>query len=99
MLSDGSSDCADTATVASSRERDNISFFISVGFINAKIENIEKTNLTEEQQKYITFTVKYKENDTELKIGDILSKKEVKPLTILIGLAFFGIFGSWIGIF
>ena len=40
MLSDGSSDCADTATVASSRERDNISFFISVGFINAKIENI-----------------------------------------------------------
>ena len=28
-----------------------------------------------------------------------LLKKEVKPLTILIGLAFFGIFGSWIGIF
>ncbi len=26
-------------------------------------------------------------------------EKEVKPLTILIGLAFFGIFGSWIGIF
>ena len=28
-----------------------------------------------------------------------LLKKEMKPLTILIGLAFFGIFGSWIGIF
>ncbi len=57
---------------------------VNEGDINAKIENIEKTNLTEEQQKYITFTVKYKENDTELKIGDILSKGEVKPLVIKI---------------
>ena len=73
--------------VALSKPGDSVTYTVDLvndGDINAKIENIEKTNLTEEQQKYITFTVKYKENDTELKIGDILSKKEVKPLVIKI---------------
>ena len=71
--------------VTLSKPGDSVTYTVDLvndGDINAKIENIEKTNLTEEQQKYITFTVKYKENDTELKIGDILSKKEVKPLVI-----------------
>ena len=73
--------------VTLSKPGDGVTYTVDLvndGDINAKIENIEKTNLTEEQQKYITFTVKYKENDTELKIGDILSKKEVKPLVIKI---------------
>ena len=73
--------------VTLSKPGDSVTYTVDLvndGDINAKIENIEKTNLTEEQQKYITFTVKYKENDTELKIGDILSKKEVKPLVIKI---------------
>ena len=73
--------------VTLSKPGDSVTYTVDLvndGDINAKIENIEKTNLTEEQQKYITFTVKYKEDDTELKIGDILSKKEVKPLVIKI---------------
>ncbi len=73
--------------VTLSKPGDSVTYTVDLvneGDINAKIENIEKTNLTEEQQKYITFTVKYKENDTELKIGDILSKGEVKPLVIKI---------------
>ena len=73
--------------VTLSKPGDSVTYTVDLvndGDINAKIENIEKTNLTEEQQKYIKFTVKYKENDTELKIGDILSKKEVKPLVIKI---------------
>ena len=73
--------------VALSKPGDSVTYTVDLvndGDINAKIENIEKTNLTEEQQKYITFTVKYKENDTELKIGDILSKGQVKPLVIKI---------------
>ena len=73
--------------VTLSKPGDSVTYTVDLvndGDINAKIENIEKTNLTEEQQKYITFTVKYKENDTELKIGDILSKGQVKPLVIKI---------------
>ena len=73
--------------VTLSKPGDSVTYTVDLvndGDINAKIENIEKTNLTEEQQKYITFTVKYKEDDTELKIGDILSKGEVKPLVIKI---------------
>ena len=73
--------------VTLSKPGDSVTYTVDLindGDINAKIENIEKTNLTEEQQKYITFTVKYKEDDTELKIGDILSKGQVKPLVIKI---------------
>ncbi len=73
--------------VTLSKPGDSVTYTVDLvndGDINAKIENIEKTNLTEEQQKYITFTVKYKEDDAELKIGDILSKGEVKPLVIKI---------------
>ena len=73
--------------VTLSKPGDSVTYTVDLvndGDINAKIENIEKTNLTEEQQKYITFTVKYKEDDAELKIGDILSKGQVKPLVIKI---------------
>ena len=73
--------------VTLSKPGDSVTYTVDLvndGDINAKKENIEKTNLTEEQQKYITFTVKYKEDDTESKIGDILSKGQVKPLVIKI---------------
>lgn len=73
--------------VTLSKPGDSVTYTVDLvndGDINAKIENIEKTALTEEQQKYITFTVKYKTDETELKIGDILSSGEVKPLVIKI---------------
>ena len=50
---------------------------VNEGTINAKIDKIEKTTLTEEQQKYLTFKVTYKDG-TEVREGDILSKGERK---------------------
>ena len=56
---------------------------VNEGTINAKIDKIEKTTLTEEQQKYLTFKVTYKDG-TEVSEGDILSKEERKNLIITI---------------
>ena len=56
---------------------------VNEGTINAKIDKIEKTTLTEEQQKYLTFKVTYKDG-TEVSEGDILSKGETRNLTITI---------------
>ena len=56
---------------------------VNKGTINAKIDNIEKTVLTEEQQRYLTFKVTDK-NGYEIKQGDILEKGETKKITITI---------------
>ncbi len=56
---------------------------VNKGTINAKIDNIEKTQLTSEQQRYLTFKVTDKDG-YEIKQGDILSKGERKNLIITI---------------
>ena len=56
---------------------------VNEGTINAKIDNIEKTVLTSEQQRYLTFKVTDK-NGYEIKQGDILSAGETKKITITI---------------
>ena len=56
---------------------------VNEGTINAKIDKIEKTELTEEQQRYLTFKVTDKDYN-EISEGDILSKGETKRLIITI---------------
>ena len=56
---------------------------VNKGTINAKIDNIEKTQLTSEQQRYLTFKVT-DQNGYEIKQGDILEKGEIKKITITI---------------
>ena len=56
---------------------------VNEGTINAKIDNIEKTVLTQEQQRYLTFKVTDKDG-REVSEGDILSAGETKNLTITI---------------
>ena len=56
---------------------------VNKGTINAKIDNIEKTQLTSEQQRYLTFKVTDKDG-YEIKQGDILEKGETKKITITI---------------
>ena len=56
---------------------------VNEGTINAKIDNIEKTVLTSEQQRYLTFKVTDKEGK-EVSEGDILSAGETRNLTITI---------------
>ncbi|MFR5756814.1 MAG: hypothetical protein ACLUD7_05210 [Lachnospiraceae bacterium] len=56
---------------------------VNKGTINAKIDNIEKTVLTSEQQRYLTFKVA-DPNGYEIKQGDILEKGETKKITITI---------------
>ena len=56
---------------------------VNEGTINAKIDKIEKTELTEEQQKYLTFKVTDKDYN-EVSEGDILSSGETKKLVITI---------------
>ena len=56
---------------------------VNEGTINAKIDKIEKTELTSEQQKYLTFKVTDK-NGNEVSEGDILSSGETKKLIITI---------------
>ena len=56
---------------------------VNKGTINAKIDNIEKTVLTSEQQRYLTFKVTDK-NGKEVSEGDILSAGETRSLTITI---------------
>lgn len=56
---------------------------VNNGTINAKIDNIEKTVLTSEQQRYLIFKVTDK-NGYEIKQGDILAKGETKKITITI---------------
>ena len=56
---------------------------VNEGTINAKIDNIEKTVLTSEQQKYLTFKVTDKSGN-EVSEGDILSAGETKKLIITI---------------
>lgn len=56
---------------------------VNNGTINAKIDNIEKTVLTSEQQRYLIFKVTDK-NGYEIKQGDILSAGETKKITITI---------------
>ena len=56
---------------------------VNKGTINAKIDNIEKTVLTQEQQRYLTFKVTDKDG-YEIKQGDILEKGETKKITITI---------------
>ena len=56
---------------------------VNKGTINAKIDNIEKTVLTSEQQRYLTFKVT-DQNGKEISQGDILGKGETRNLTITI---------------
>ena len=56
---------------------------VNKGTINAKIDNIEKTQLTSEQQRYLTFKVT-DQNGYEIKQGDILEKGETKKITVTI---------------
>ena len=56
---------------------------VNKGTINAKIDKIEKTQLTSEQQRYLTFKVT-DQNGKEISQGDILSKGETRNLTITI---------------
>ena len=56
---------------------------VNEGTINAKIDNIEKTVLTSEQQRYLTFKVT-DQNEKEISQGDILGKGETRNLTITI---------------
>ena len=56
---------------------------VNEGTINAKIDNIEKTVLTSEQQRYLTFKVT-DQNGKEVSEGDILSAGETRNLTITI---------------
>ena len=56
---------------------------VNKGTINAKIDSIEKTQLTSEQQKYLTFKVTDK-NGKEISQDDILSAGETRNLTITI---------------
>ena len=56
---------------------------VNKGTINAKIDKIEKTQLTSEQQRYLTFKVT-DQNGKEVSEGDILSKGETRSLTITI---------------
>ena len=56
---------------------------VNEGTINAKIDNIEKTVLTSEQQRYLTFKVT-DQNGKEVSEGDILSSGETRNLTITI---------------
>ena len=56
---------------------------VNKGTINAKIDEIEKTQLTSEQQRYLTFKVT-DQNGYEIKQGDILEKGETKKITITI---------------
>ena len=56
---------------------------VNEGTINAKIDKIEKTELTSEQQKYLTFKVTDKSGN-EVSEGDILSAGETRNLTITI---------------
>ena len=56
---------------------------VNEGTINAKIDNIEKTVLTQEQQRYLTFKVTDKSGN-EVSEGDILSAGETRSLTITI---------------
>ena len=56
---------------------------VNEGTINAKIDKIEKTALTSEQQKYLIFKVTDKDYN-EVSKGDILSSGETKKLIITI---------------
>ena len=56
---------------------------VNKGTINAKIDNIEKTQLTSEQQRYLIFKVTDKSGN-EVSKGDILSAGETRKLTITI---------------
>ena len=56
---------------------------VNEGTINAKIDDIEKTVLTSEQQRYLTFKVT-DQNEKEISQGDILGKGETRNLTITI---------------
>ena len=56
---------------------------VNKGTINAKIDNIEKTQLTSEQQRYLTFKVT-DQNGYEIKQGDIIEKGETRKITITI---------------
>ena len=56
---------------------------VNKGTINAKIDNIEKTVLTSEQQKYLIFKVTDKDG-REVSEGNILSAGETRNLTITI---------------
>ena len=56
---------------------------VNKGTINAKIDNIEKTVLTSEQQRYLTFKVTDRDGK-EVSESDILSAGETRNLTITI---------------
>ena len=56
---------------------------VNKGTINAKIDNIEKTVLTSEQQRYLIFKVTDK-GGREVSEGDIISAGETRNLTITI---------------
>ena len=57
---------------------------VNEGSINAEISNIVTPTFTEEQEKYLDFRVTYKNDGTELAIGDLLNKGQSKKVTITI---------------
>ena len=56
---------------------------VNEGTINAKIDKIEKTEFTSEEQKYLTFNVTDKDGN-EINEGDVLASGEIKNLIITI---------------
>ena len=72
--------------VTLSKPGDSVTYTVDLvneGTINAKIDKIEKTELTSEQQKYLTFKVTDKDGK-EVSEGDILSAGATRNLTITI---------------
>jgi CheY-like chemotaxis protein len=57
---------------------------VNEGTINAKIDKIEKTELTEEQQRYLSFKVIDVDTLSEVKENDVLKAGETKQLLIQI---------------
>ncbi|MBQ2909412.1 MAG: hypothetical protein IJE53_01225 [Bacilli bacterium] len=56
---------------------------VNSGTLNAELESFEMTELTEEEQKYLTYDVKYS-SGSAVSVGDIIPKKTTKTIEVLI---------------
>ena len=82
----GSDDTSLSFDVALDSPGDYYGFTVDVvnsGTLNAELESFDMTELTGEQQKYLTFDVKYS-NGRDVSVGDILPKKTTDTIEVLI---------------
>ncbi|MBE6146252.1 MAG: hypothetical protein E7171_06475 [Firmicutes bacterium] len=82
----GSGDTSLSFDVALESPGDYYGFNVDVvnsGTLNAELESFEITELTEAQQKYLTYEVKYS-NGGAVSVGDILPKKSTNTIEVLI---------------